>query len=155
MTTLENEQLRLEARLEDIETLESWYEVDPSVRVRFGIAFDAGTGAAASSTLCFEVPVGHRTPWHTHSAEEVVYVIDGTAEAGIGERKLRVEAGGLVLIPSGEPHGLENVGEEPLRFLGFFSSAAMVHVCDAPLQPFATPFITTPNPEQLPVPARL
>jgi quercetin dioxygenase-like cupin family protein len=154
VTTLESEHLRLTARVEDIETIESWYEVDSSVRVRFGAAFDAVTGAAASSTLYFEVPVGNRTPWHTHSAEEVVYVVEGSAEAGIGRRKLRVDAGGLVLIPSGEPHGLENVGEGPLRFLGFFSSAAMVHVCDAPLEPFATPFITTPNAEQLPVPAR-
>lgn len=71
-----------------------------SVRVRFGAAFDAATGAAASSTLYLEVPGRHRTPWHTHSAEEVVYVIEGIAEAGIGQRKLRVEAGGLVLIPS-------------------------------------------------------
>src|SRR5215216_6667617 len=121
MTTLESEHFRLAARLEEIELVEGWYEDDPSVRVRFGAAFDAATGAAASSTLYLEVPAGHRTPWHTHSAEEVVYVIEGTAEAGIGQQKLRVGAGGLVLIPSGEPHGLENVGEGPLRFLAFFS----------------------------------
>jgi hypothetical protein len=30
----------------------------------------------------------------------------------------------------------------------------MVHVFDAPLQPFGTRFFATPNPEQLPVPAR-
>jgi quercetin dioxygenase-like cupin family protein len=154
METLETEHLRLAARLDEIETVEGWYEDDPSVRVRFGAAFDAATGASSSSTLYLEVPAGHRTPWHTHSAEEVVYVLEGTAEAGIGSRTLRVEAGGLVLIPSGEPHGLENVGEAPLRFLAFFSSAAMVHVFDGSLQPFGTPFLPTPNPEQLPVPVR-
>jgi quercetin dioxygenase-like cupin family protein len=154
MTTLESDQLRLAVRLEDVETVESWYEDDPSVRVHFGAAFDAATAAAASSTLYLEVPARHRTPWHTHSSEEVVYVLEGTAEAGIGQRKVPVEAGGLVLIPSGEPHGLENVGEGPLRFLAFFSSAAMVHMFDAPLQPFGTRFLATPNPEQLSVPSR-
>lgn len=153
MTALETEPLRLTAHVDGVETVEGWYDDDPSVRVRFGPAFDAATGAAASSTFLLEVPPGHRTPWHTHSAEEVVYVLEGMAEAGIGARRVRIEAGGLALIPSGEPHGLENVGEGPLRFLGFFASAAMVHVFDAPLQPFGTQFLTTPIPDQLPVPA--
>jgi quercetin dioxygenase-like cupin family protein len=154
MTALASEHVRLEARLEEIELVEGWYEEDASVRVRFGAAFDAASGAASSSTLYLEVPPRHRTPWHTHSAEEVVYVLEGTAEAEVGPRKLRVDAGGLVLIPSGEPHGLENVGEGPLRFLAFFSSAAMVHVFDAPLEPFGTRLFTTPNPEQMPMPVR-
>jgi quercetin dioxygenase-like cupin family protein len=153
MTALETDAVRVTAQIDDIEMVETWYDDDPAVRVRFGPAFDAATGAAASSTLLLEVPAGHRTPWHTHSAEEVVYIVEGTAEAGIGDRRVRIEAGGLALIPSGEPHGLENVGEGPLRFLGFFASAAMVHVFDAPLQPFGTQFFTTPMPEQLPVPA--
>jgi quercetin dioxygenase-like cupin family protein len=152
MTAIETEPVDVATRVDAIEMVDTWYEDDPGVRVRFGPAFDAATGASASSTMLLEVPTGHRTPWHTHSAEEVVYVLEGTAEAGIGERRVRLEAGGLALIPSGEPHGLENVGEGPLRFLGFFASAAMVHVFDAPLQPFGTQFFATPNPEQLPVP---
>jgi quercetin dioxygenase-like cupin family protein len=154
MTTLETTHPRLKARLDEIESVEGWYEDDPAVRVRFGAAFDAANGAAASSTFYLEVPPGHRTPWHTHSAEEVAYVIEGAAEAGVGERKVSVEAGGLLLIPSNVPHGLENVGEGPLRFLAFFSSAAMVHVFDAPMEPMGTRFFTTPDPEQLPIPTR-
>lgn len=154
MTTVETAHLRLDAQLDEIESVEGWYEDDPSIQVCFGAVFDAATGAAASSTYYLEVPPGHRTPWHTHSAEEILYVIEGTAEATVGNRTLSVEPGRLMLIPSGEPHGLENVGEGPLRFLAFFSSAAMVQVFDAPMQPMGTEFLTTPDAEELPVAAR-
>lgn len=154
MTTATEDRLRLAARLDEIETVESWCDEDPDMRVRFGAAFDAATRAAASTTLYLEVPEGHRSPWHTHTAEEVVYIIEGSARVGIGERTLPAEAGDVALIPSGEPHGLENVGEGPLRFLAFFASAAMTHVFAERLQPFDTRVFVTPLPEQLPVPAR-
>jgi quercetin dioxygenase-like cupin family protein len=146
---------KLATSVEDVELLEAWYDDDADVRVRFGSAFDASTGAAASSVFYFEIPVGHRAPWHTHSAEEIVFVLEGTAEAGIGEQRLRLEASGIALIPAHVPHGLDNVGAEPLRFLGFFASAGMVNVCDRALQPFGDHVLVTPPAEQLPVPARV
>jgi quercetin dioxygenase-like cupin family protein len=144
----------LKASIDELELVESWYDDDPTMRVGFGAAFDAATGAAASTTLYLEVPAGHRTPWHTHSAEEVVFVVKGRAEAGIGEERVRLAAGDLALIPAHVPHGLENIGDEPLGFVGFFTAAAMVHVFDQPLQPFGTTAFVTPQPDLLPVPAR-
>ena len=138
----------------ELELVECWYDDDPTTRVRFGAALDAASGASACSTFLLEVPAAHRTPWHTHSAEEVVFVLEGDAEAGIGDERLALGPGDLALIPPHVPHGLENVGEEPLRFLGFFASAAMVHVFDQPMQPFGTPVLVTPPPDQLPIPVR-
>ena len=146
---------RLKVSLDELELVEGWYEDDPATRVRFGAAFDASTGAAASSTEYIEVPAGHRTPWHTHSAEEVVFVVKGRAEAGIGEERIQVSAGDMALIPAHVPHGLENVGDEPLGFLGFFAAAGMVNVFDRALQPLGSAVFVTPPPEQLPVPVRV
>jgi quercetin dioxygenase-like cupin family protein len=143
----------LKASIDQLELIEGWYDRDPTTRVRFGSAFDASNGAAASSTLYLEVPAGHRTPWHTHSAEEVVFVVDGRAEAGIGDERVALDAGDIALIPAHMPHGLENTGDGPLRFIGFFAAAAMVHAFDQPLQPFGSVF-TTPPPEGVPVPVR-
>ncbi len=123
--------------------------------MRFGSAFDASSGAAASSVFYLEVPVGHRTPWHTHSAEEIVFVLEGMAEAGIGEQRVRLNSSDIALIPAHVPHGLDNVGDEPLRFLGFFASAGMVHVFDQVLQPFGDHVLVTPPAERFPVPARI
>ena len=142
------------AAIDELELVESWYDDDPTTRVKFGAAFDAASGASASSTFYLEVPAGHRTPWHTHSAEEVLFVLDGYAEAGIADERLALGPGDVALIPPHVPHGLENVGDEPLRFLGFFASAAMVHVFDQPMQPFGTSVLVTPPPDQLPVPLR-
>jgi quercetin dioxygenase-like cupin family protein len=145
---------RLKASIDELELVESWYDGDPTMRVRFGAAFDAAAGATASSLLYLEVPAGRRTPWHTHSAEEVVFVLRGQAEAGIGDERLELAAGDAALVPAHVPHGLENVGDEPLCFLGFFASAAMVHAFDQLLQPFGTAVLVTPPPEQLPIPER-
>jgi quercetin dioxygenase-like cupin family protein len=143
----------LKASIDELELVEGWYDDDPATRVRFGSAFDGSTGAAASSTFYLEVPPGHRTPWHTHSAEEVVFIVKGRAEAGIGEERVALDAGDVALIPAHVPHGLENVGEEPMGFVGFFAAAAMVHVFDRPLEPFGSIFVTPP-PDKLPVPVR-
>jgi quercetin dioxygenase-like cupin family protein len=143
---------RVKTSIGKLELVESWYEADPSVRVRFGPAFDASSGAASSSTLYLEVPVGHHTPWHTHSAEEVVFIVTGRAEAGVGEERVELVAGDVALIPAHVPHALENVSDETLGFIGFFAAAAMVHVFDQPLQPFGTTALVTPPLEQLRVP---
>jgi quercetin dioxygenase-like cupin family protein len=145
--------MALRARIDELELVEGWYDDDPSTRVRFGSAFDASTGAAASSTFYLEVPAGHRTPWHTHSAEEVVYVVKGQAQAGIADERVDLSAGDVALIPAHVPHGLENTGDEPLGFIAFFAAAAMVHVFDQTLQPFGGVFVTPP-PELLPIPNR-
>jgi quercetin dioxygenase-like cupin family protein len=140
--------------VEDVDLVETWYDDDPDVRVSFGSVFDATSGAAATSVLFLEVPEGHRTPWHTHSAEEIVLVLEGTAEAGIGDERVRLGARDIALVPAHVPHGLDNVGDGPLRFVGFFASAGMVHVFDRALQPFGEHFLATPPAELLPVPAR-
>jgi quercetin dioxygenase-like cupin family protein len=145
----------VKASIDDLELVEGWYEEDQATRVRFGAAFNGSTGAAASSTYYLEVPPGCRTPWHTHSAEEALYIVDGRAEARINDERFELARGDLAVIPAHAPHGLENIGEEPLRFVAFFSGAAMISVFDQPLQPLGTSVFVTPPPDELPVPVRV
>ena len=142
------------ASIGELELLDTWYDEDSTMRVRIGDAIDAASGAQASSLLYLEVPAGHRAPWHTHTAEEIVYVLSGRAEARIGEERVVLEAGDAALIPAHAPHGLENVGDQPLRFLGFFASAAMVHVFDDVLQPIGTSIIVSPPTDRMPALSR-
>jgi quercetin dioxygenase-like cupin family protein len=133
--------------LSNVDMVEAWSDDDASVRVRFGVLEDASTGTAASALFYFEVPEGRRTPRHTHTAEEVVLVLDGEAEGFVGEARRRVSAGDTVVIPSHAWHGFENVGRDTFRFLGFFASGAMVHVFKEKLMPMGTEVFVTPPQE--------
>ena len=137
--------------VDELELVEAWYDDDPTVRVRFGLGLDASAGAGSSSLVYLEVSPGHRTPWHTHSAEELVYVIEGRAEARVDDERIQLEAGGMALVPPNAPHGVWNVGDGTLRFLAFFAAAAMIHTFDQPLMPLASRVFVTPNPDEFPV----
>ncbi len=50
-------------------------------------------------------------------------------------RRVRVAAGDLAVIPAMVPHGVKNVGDEPLKVVGFFSEATIVSSFDEPIQP--------------------
>lgn len=71
---------------------------------------------------------GHRasgTHFHTRR-EEVVYVLQGTLRARIGEREVDLQAGELLAFPPGEEnaHHLYNVGNSDAEFLVFATNEA-------------------------------
>ena len=73
-------------------------------------------------TLIFEnIGVGDRIPLHVHpTVEEVVVIEEGSAEVTLGDEKRLVEAGAVVFIPPGTPHGTRNVGATVLRVQAIF-----------------------------------
>jgi quercetin dioxygenase-like cupin family protein len=110
---------------------------DPSVGCRVAFPIYAATGSAASGVVYFEVAPGARLGRHTDSAEEVIFVVAGEAEAEIDGERARLGPGALALVPALLPHDIRNVGAEPLRVVGFFSSAAIVHRFFEPFLPGA------------------
>ena len=46
-----------------------------------------------------------------------------------------VRAGDLAVIPAMVPHGLVNVGEQPVRVVGFFSESEITSTFKEPIQP--------------------
>src|SRR5580658_3369376 len=52
---------------------------------------------------------GLGAPTHMHAVEEVLEVIDGTAEIWLGEEKTIVRPNQSVLVPAGFRHGFRNV----------------------------------------------
>jgi mannose-6-phosphate isomerase-like protein (cupin superfamily) len=67
---------------------------------------------------------GERLGRHTHDAEEVLIVVEGTAEARVGPHRRRLRAGSMILIPELVSHDIHNVGSATLSVLGAFSSDA-------------------------------
>ena len=58
---------------------------------------------------------GLGAPMHIHAVEEVLEVVEGTAEISLGEESRIVTANQSVVVPAGARHGFRNVGEGILR----------------------------------------
>jgi quercetin dioxygenase-like cupin family protein len=131
-------------KIDGLELMEVWYEDDPTMRLRVNFPFYLGTGTKSTAVVYFEVEPGHRLATHTDSAEEMLLVLEGTAEVSLGDERGRLSAGEMALVPAMEPHGLRNAGEETVRVVGFFSSNVVVSTFDRPMMPFGQRVVGTP-----------
>ncbi len=123
------------ARLDRLDLMEYFQEADPTLRARFSRPVHTRTGATSTGVVYFEVEPGRHGGSHAHSAEEVVLILQGEAEAVVGEERGRLSEGGMVVIPARVPHDVHNVGEVTLRVVGFFPSAAVVTTFEERLAP--------------------
>ena len=140
----------ISAKPNELELLELWQESDPTMGIKVNFPIDARTGAASSAAAYFEVEPGQHIGRHTHSAEEILLILEGEAEAVVGDERGRLSKEEMAVVPATAPHNLYNVGEVTLRVVGFFSSAAVVTIFDDPLAPVNTkvpPMIGAPLPE--------
>jgi len=126
----------LTAKTTDLDLMQVWLDSDPeSARLRVTFPINKWTGSRDSAVVYFEIEPGDRLARHIDSAEEVLYVVSGEAEAEIGDERGRIGAGDLAVIPAMVPHGLVNVGDRPLKVVGFFSESEIVSTFDEPMQP--------------------
>ncbi len=131
-------------RIDQLELLEVWYENDPTMRLRVNFPFFLGTGTKSTAVVYFEIEPGHRLGTHTDSAEEILLILQGTAEVSLGDEQGRLSAGEMALVPAMVPHGMRNAGDEMLRVVGFFSSNVVVSTFDQPMMPFNQRVVGTP-----------
>ena len=68
------------------------------------------------------IPRG-RAPFHTHTYEEVIYIIEGEGVVHIGSGDFPIKMGSSVYLPPLLPHCIENTGNDPMRLLGVFCPA--------------------------------
>ncbi len=64
-----------------------------------------------------------RAPFHTHTYEEVIYILGGRGTLHIEHGDFPIRAGSSVYLPPGTLHCLENASAETLRLLGVFCPA--------------------------------
>jgi quercetin dioxygenase-like cupin family protein len=102
---------------------------------RVGFPLHSATGAASTATVLFELEPGHELPVHTDSAEELLLVVQGSAEARVGDEVGTIETHQVALVPSMVPHALRNVGDDVLRVFGTFSSSTVVSTFEQPFEP--------------------
>src|SRR5512145_732118 len=106
--------------------------VRPGLRVSFPL--HSATGTASTATVLFELDPGAELNVHTDSAEELLVIVQGTAEARVGDEVGQLETHQVALVPPMAPHGLRNVGEDVLRVLGTFSASTVVSTFEQPFE---------------------
>ncbi len=58
---------------------------------------------------------GKGAPTHLHAVEEVLTVVDGTAEVWLDAERATLTAGQSVVVPAGRKHGFRNTGPATLH----------------------------------------
>jgi quercetin dioxygenase-like cupin family protein len=104
-------------------------------RLRVTFPINKWTGSRDSAVVYFEIEPGNRLAHHTDSAEEILYVVAGEAEAEVGDEHGPLAAGDLAVIPAMVPHGLLNVGDETVKVVGFFAESEIISTFKEPMQP--------------------
>lgn len=90
--------------------------------VREGIerkAFGSGNVTVALHRLW----PGHARLPHSHSNEQLVYIMAGMVDFHVGDQTLRLGPGGLAVVPPNVVHYAEQVGDEPALNLDIFTPA--------------------------------
>jgi quercetin dioxygenase-like cupin family protein len=131
-----------------LDLFECWLGSDPDhTRVRVNFPLNRAAGTQGGAVVYFEVRPGERLGRHTDSPEEILYIVQGTAEAEVGDERGIVRAGELALIPAMVPHGLRNIGDETVKVVGFFSEPDVTSSFEEPVQPMGQAVM-----EQAPIP---
>jgi quercetin dioxygenase-like cupin family protein len=139
----------LSTQLDRLDLIEGWSRSDPTMRGRFEFPVHAEAGAASTAVVYFEVPPGSHCGRHTHSAEEVLLILEGSVEAEIDGEHARMGRGSVALIPAFAPHDVRNVGTTVYRAVGFFSSGAVITKFDDVIEPLGTRLIVVGAPQTL------
>jgi quercetin dioxygenase-like cupin family protein len=105
----------------------------PGFRVSFPV--HSATGTASTATVLFELDPGAELPIHTDSAEELLVVVQGTAEARVGDEVGVIATHDVAVVPAMAPHGLKNIGDDALRVFGTFSASTVVSTFERPFEP--------------------
>ncbi|MBA2449787.1 MAG: cupin domain-containing protein [Chloroflexi bacterium] len=82
---------------------------------------DHKSGAQTCTINCIKTPAGGGSPagMHTHTVDQIFYVLSGTMSIEIEGRQHDCGPGSLIVFPAGVPHRNWNESSEPTVHLAF------------------------------------
>jgi quercetin dioxygenase-like cupin family protein len=78
-------------------------------------------GAVHTGFAIVELDPGGSIPWHVHSYEGSLYVLEGEVVVELGEGAYLLRPGDYGLVPVGAPHALRNVSGVPARWAAMWA----------------------------------
>ncbi|MGX9133300.1 cupin domain-containing protein [Rummeliibacillus sp. JY-2-4R] len=97
----------------------NWDDIK-EITVREGVTRKGFGGEGATLALHVLQP-DHEPKPHSHTYEQIVYILDGVVDFHIGEEVVRLEKGGLLVVPPNIMHYAEVVGDQPVYNLDVFT----------------------------------
>jgi quercetin dioxygenase-like cupin family protein len=131
----------LKVNLEKLDKMPNYgkQDDDPNRKVTGNFALYSSAGTKSGAVVYFELESGKELGTHTDSAEEIVYVIDGTIEAIVSNdssnEKDRLSKGELGVVPIMKRHNFRNVGTNTAKVIGFFSSPNIISTFEKVFMP--------------------
>jgi quercetin dioxygenase-like cupin family protein len=129
--------------LDELELADFSVGDDPTAQGRLAVPISAATGSP-NTLVYLEVDPGKRIPLHTHTADEIFVVLQGTGVVTAGEEQWQASAGAIAVAPAFARHGWENTGSETLKLAAFFGANVLVSEFDQPVAPFGVASFVTP-----------
>jgi mannose-6-phosphate isomerase-like protein (cupin superfamily) len=86
----------------------------------FKLLIDPRHGATRVTQFVGFIEKSH-APFHAHTYEEAIYILEGEGVVHIGDDDVPIAAGTSIFLPPGTPHCLENQSDGVLKLLGVFS----------------------------------
>jgi quercetin dioxygenase-like cupin family protein len=129
--------------LEELEAADFSVGDDPSGQARLAMPISAATGSP-NTVVYLEVDPGKRIPPHTHSADEIFVVLQGTGIVTAGDDRWEASKGAIAVAPAFARHSWENTGSETLKLVGFLGANVLITEFDEPVAPFGAARFVTP-----------
>jgi len=102
-------------KAEKIKAAEVNIEGAENVTVRWLISGE--DGAPNFAMRLFEVGKGGKTPFHTHSWEHEVYILEGEGKLLFEKEERDFSKDSFIFVPNDKKHSFINTGEDTLKFL--------------------------------------
>jgi mannose-6-phosphate isomerase-like protein (cupin superfamily) len=94
-------------------------EAIPAGDRQFKLLVDKGLGCRQVTQFVGFIPPS-KAPFHSHTYEEAIYILEGTGIAHTEEESAEFGPGTSIFLPVGTRHCLENPGPGTVRLLGVF-----------------------------------
>ena len=104
----------------------TWTATQPKQRVHSTFPFLFSQENKAISLVYYELNPGDYLGLHKDSAEEVLFIFEGTVQMMIGNERTVVKAPALALVPRLVSHNLQNVGDCRVKAAAFFPQRHVV-----------------------------
>ena len=110
-----------------IEECVAWRAVEPSKGLKIRVKRLLDSGVELMAGVC-EFDTGIHYTRHYHDQPEIYYILAGSAIVYKGDDEVRMDPGSALYLASREIHGLDSIGDQPLKLFWAYGCETAGHV---------------------------
>jgi quercetin dioxygenase-like cupin family protein len=110
-----------------VEECVAWRAVEPSKGLKIRVKRLLDRGVELMAGIC-EFDAGIHYTRHYHDQPEIYFILAGSAIVYKGDSEVRMDPGAALYLASREIHGLDSIGDEPLKLFWAYGCETAGHV---------------------------